>query len=161
MLAKRTKNLFLLFAFFGIINTFSNEAIPKLYASAMVNNIDYFGFEGWGRKQAITVNASQITADLVNFPVLITLDHLNAEVVNAGEYSALNGGGDIRFSSDANGNNPLPIEIVNFNTSSNSSNRSCQIWVKVPTLSSTVNTTIYIWYNKAGEIPTYKQFSLR
>ncbi len=151
MLVKRNKYLILFIALFGIMNCFSNEGMPKFSASNKLNTLNYFGFEGWGRKQAITINASQVSANLLDFPVLITLEHLNDEVIDAGAYSAINGGGDIRFSGDANGNNPLAIEIVNFVTSSNPSNRKCQIWVKVPSVSSTINTTIYIWYNKTGE----------
>ncbi len=115
----------------------------------------FFGFETWGRKHAITINASQVqgSGSHTNFPVLITLDHLNSDVVDGGANSALNGGGDIRFSSDAAGNSQLAIEVVEFVASSNVNNRRCQIWVKVPNLSTSSNTTIYIWYNKSGETP--------
>ena len=115
---------------------------------------DMFAFPGWNRKQPITIQASQVagSSNLSDFPVLITLNHLNNEIVDGGANSALNGGGDIRFSSDAAGNNQLPIEVVEFVTSSTPVNRRCQIWVKVPSLSATSNTTIYIWYNKADEV---------
>lgn len=117
-----------------------------------------YGFSGWNRKQPITIQSSQVsgTSDLVDFPVLITLDHLNSEIVDGGGHSALNGGGDIRFSSDAAGNNQLPIEVVEFVTSATPANRKCQIWVKVPNVSASSNTTIYIWYNKAGEVQPAK-----
>ncbi|BDW93352.1 hypothetical protein MACH07_21840 [Flagellimonas marinaquae] len=113
-----------------------------------------FGFTGWNRKQPITIQSAQVSgsSDLTNYRVLITLDHLNSEIVDGGTYSALNGGGDIRFSSDAAGNNPLPIEVVEFVTSATPANRKCQIWVKVPNVSASSNTTIYIWYNKTGEV---------
>ncbi len=110
-------------------------------------------FTGWGRKQAITINSSQIsgTANLTDFPLLVTLDHLDSEIINGGATSALNGGGDIRFSGDADGNFPLAVEVVEFVTSATPANRKCQIWVKVPTVRASSDTTIYIWYNKAGE----------
>ena len=115
---------------------------------------DVYGFTGWNRKQPITIQSAQVSgsSDLTDFPMLITLDHLNSEIVDGGAYSALNGGGDIRFSSDAAGNNPLPIEVVEFVTSATPANRKCQIWVKVPNVSSSSDTIIYIWYNKAGEV---------
>ncbi|WP_420603227.1 DUF2341 domain-containing protein [Flagellimonas sp.] len=115
---------------------------------------DMFAFPGWNRKQPITIQASQVagSGNLTDFPVLITLNHLNNEIVDGGANSALDGGGDIRFSSDAAGNNQLAIEVVDFVISSTPANRRCQIWVKVPSLSATSNTTIYIWYNKAGEV---------
>lgn len=134
--------------------------VPPLFANPIENEIvdplelPLYGFSGWNRKQPITIQASQVSgsSDLVDFPMLITLDHLNSEIVDGGAYSALNGGGDIRFSSDAAGNNPLPIEVVEFVTSATPANRKCQIWVKVPNVSASSNTTIYIWYNKAGEV---------
>lgn len=116
-------------------------------------SLEFEDFPGWNRKQAITIDNSLVdgTSDLTNFPFLVTLDHLNDEIVNAGTNSAQNGGGDIRFSSDADGNIPLSIEVVEFTTSTVSANRKCQIWVKIPTLSVNSDTTIYIWYNKPGE----------
>ncbi len=114
----------------------------------------FYGFQGWNRKQAIVINSAMVqgTNALLDFPFLVTLDHLNNEIVDGGAYSALNGGGDLRFSSDAAGNNRLAIEVVEFVTSATPANRKCQIWVKIPSLSPTTDTTIYVWYNKAGEV---------
>jgi len=109
---------------------------------------------GWGRKQSIAIDFTKVggTAALANFPFQVTLDHLNVEIVDGGANSALNGGGDIRFSSDAAGTIQLPCDVVTFVTSAAPSSRACQIHVKVPSLSNTANTTIYIWYKKAGEV---------
>ena len=76
-------------------------------------------FAGWNRKQPITIDHNQVAgaSDLIDFPFLVTLDHLDEEVVDGGAYSALNGGGDLRFSMDSNGNNRLAIEVVEFVTS--------------------------------------------
>jgi|GEM_PF-1781351 len=108
---------------------------------------------GWGRKQQITIDHTQVSgsSDLSDFTVLITLDHLDDEVVDAGANSALNGGGDIRFSVDDAGLTLLPCEIVELVTSVTPSLRRCQIWVKIPTVYYNQNTDLYIWYNKAGE----------
>ncbi|MDO5969003.1 LamG-like jellyroll fold domain-containing protein, partial [Flavivirga aquimarina] len=119
--------------------------------SINVNNAQTL--QDWGRKQAITINNTYVTgsSDLTDFPFLVTLDHLDPEIVDGGANSALNGGGDIRFSSDAAGNNRLACEIVSLVTDATAANRQCQVWVKIPSLSSTSDTTIYIWYNKSGE----------
>lgn len=100
------------------------------------------------RKHPIVLQSSLVngTTDLTDFPVLITLDNLNSEVYNGGANSARSGGGDIIFTSDEAGLNRLSCEIVAFEPSATPANRKCQIWVKVPTLGSTSNTTIYIWY---------------
>lgn len=90
---------------------------------------------GWNRKQKITIQSSQVSGSgsHTNFPVLITLDHLNTEIVNAGSNAGLNGGGDIRFSSDSAGVTQLACEVVNFVTNATESNRRCKIYVKKPT----------------------------
>ena len=108
---------------------------------------------GWGRKQKITIQSSQVagSGSHSNFTFLVTLDHLNSEVVDTGGYSALATGGDIRFSSDSGGSTQLACEIVNFATHASPSSRACEIWVKVPSVSTSVNTDLYVWYNKAGE----------
>ncbi|MDO5969787.1 DUF2341 domain-containing protein, partial [Flavivirga aquimarina] len=116
-------------------------------------NVNAQTLQDWGRKQAITINNTYVTgsSDLTDFPFLVTLDHLDSEIVDGGTNSALNGGGDIRFSSDAAGNNRLACEIVSLVTDATAANRQCQVWVKIPSLPSTSDTTIYIWYNKSGE----------
>ncbi len=109
--------------------------------------------DGWGRKQKITIDNTKVpgAANLTNFPFLITLDHLNAEIVDAGSNSALNGGGDIRFSSDADGVTQLACEIQHFITNATAGSRKCTVWVKVPTVAYNTDTDIYIWYKKAAE----------
>lgn len=103
------------------------------------------------RKHSITIQSSQIpgASSLVDFPMLITLDHLDSEVVDAGANSAQNGGGDLIFTSDEAGTTRLSCEIVNFVTDANPANRRCQVWVKIPSLSATSDTTIYVWYKNA------------
>ncbi|RJQ67329.1 MAG: DUF2341 domain-containing protein [Desulfobacteraceae bacterium] len=98
---------------------------------------------GWGRKCALTIQSSYVGSNLSDFPVLFTHDNLPAEIFA----NADNGGGDLRFSLDSDGNTPLPCEVVNFDTV----NSKAEIWVKVPSVSSAVDTVIYVWYNKAGE----------
>lgn len=108
---------------------------------------------GWGRKQPITIDNTQVagSVDFISLPALITLDHLNSEIVDAGGNSALNGGGDVRFSSDEAGTVQLSIDIEQFITNAVEVNRRCTLWVNVPSVSYNSDTTIWIWYSKAGE----------
>lgn len=108
---------------------------------------------GWGRRQKITINSAEVagTGSHTDFTAKITLGHLAESVIDAGSNSALNGGGDIRFSSDSAGATQLACEIVNFVTNATYASRKCEIWVKIPSLSTSVDTDIYIWYNKTGE----------
>lgn len=106
---------------------------------------------GWGRKCELVIQHSQVTADCTDFPVLVTKDTLPSEIFDAdGSYPALNGGGDIRFSSNSDGSTQLACEIEQFVTDNNPANGKSAVWTK-RTLSSAANTSIWIWYNKAGE----------
>lgn len=109
--------------------------------------------DGWSRKQKITIQSSAVAGSGFhsNFPVLVTLDHLDTEVVDTGSNSALNGGGDIRFSSDSTGSTQLACDIVDFVTNASVGPRKCEIWVKLPAVSTSSNTDFYIWYKKSGE----------
>lgn len=109
-------------------------------------------FSGWGRKCALVIQSSQVASTLTNFPLLLTKDTLPSEMFDAdGSYPALSTGGDIRFSSDSAGNTQLPCEIEYFVTDNDPANGKAVIWVKVASISSSANTTIYVWYNKSGE----------
>ena len=107
---------------------------------------------GWGRKCPLVIQASGINSDLTDFPVLLTEDILPLEIFDAdGNYTALSGGGDIRFSSNYDGGTQLACEVVTFITDNDPANGKAEIWVKVPSISSSVNTVIYIWYKKVDE----------
>lgn len=107
---------------------------------------------GWGRRCELKVQASKVSANLSNFPVLLTKDTLPSEMFDAdGLYPALNGGGDVRFTAAVDSSNRLACEVVRFVTDNNPANGIAEIWVKVPSVSSSVDTSIWVWYNKTGE----------
>ena len=110
------------------------------------------GFTGWGRRCELVIQASQVPGNLTDFPVLLTESNLPSEMLDKnGSHPALDGGGDIRFSSDQDGNNRLSCEIVTYITHNNPNSAKAEIWVKVPSISSSSNTSIWVWYDKAGE----------
>jgi hypothetical protein len=107
---------------------------------------------GWGRRCALVIQSSQVDSNLSNFPVLLTEDTLPSEMFDAdGSYPGLEGGGDIRFSSDSAGSVQLACEIVSFHIDNDPGNGYAEIWVNVASVSSGADTTIYVWYNKSGE----------
>ena len=106
----------------------------------------------WARRCKITIDSDLVSANLSNFPVLLTEDNLPSEMFDAdGIYPALNGGGDLRFSSDQLGANQLACEVVSFTIDNDPSNGLAEVWVKVPSVSGSVDTDIYVWYKKSGE----------
>ncbi len=110
---------------------------------------------GWQRQQPIVIPASLVPATLTNFPVPVTAASLGAtadQIFDAdGSAPARADGGDIRFSSDAAGATQLAREVVEFTRDNNPASGTCQIWVGIPSISSSVDTTIYIWWGAAAE----------
>jgi len=62
------------------------------------------------------------------------------------------GGQDIRFSSDASGTTQLAHEVVNWDIV----NDKAEVWVKIPTLSYTTDTELYVWYDNDTVTPQAK-----
>lgn len=109
-------------------------------------------FSGWKRVCELTLDHTKVQADTVDFPWLFTVSNLPSEMLDAdGTYPALNGGGDIRFSADPNGNNRLSVEVVEFVTDNTPANGRAEIWVKIPFVSSNIDTKVYLWYGKSGQ----------
>jgi len=108
---------------------------------------------GWGRRVKVTIQNGQVSggSSLTDFPALLTLDTLPSEMFDAdGSFPAQNGGGDIRVSSDEAGSSQLSIDVVSFVTDNNPANGFAEIWVNVPSVSNSVDTDFYVWYNTSG-----------
>lgn len=102
---------------------------------------------GWQRRATVTIDPVEVDGTLTDFPLLCTVANLPSEMFDAdGAAPAQNGGGDIRFSSDEDGDTRLACEVVSFVTDNNPANGTAEIWVKVASVSSTVDTVVYVWY---------------
>ena len=108
---------------------------------------------GWNRRGPLVIQNGQVSGSgsHTDFPVLLTEDTLPSEIFDAdGSFPAQNGGGDLRFTSDAAGTTQIPVEVVSFVTDNDPANGTAEIWVKVASVSTSADTTIYVWYNTAG-----------
>ena len=97
--------------------------------------------------RAVTIDYTKVpTADQSNFPVLFsgTYAYL-ATTANGGNVTNANGY-DIIFTSDAAGVTKLNHEIETYTAASGLVN----FWVRVPTVSHTANTVIYLWYGNSA-----------
>lgn len=99
-------------------------------------------FATWEKEAQLKILASMVGSDLSDLPVLIDETVLPADIWTI----AQNGGGDLRFATDFQGTNRIAIEVVTFNTGT----QKAEIWINVPSVSSTVDTSVYFWYGKAG-----------
>lgn len=119
---------------------------------------------GWGRQCAITVQSSQIDAALTDWTAVLS-SQLPSEMLDTSSgNSALDGGGDIRFSSDESGSQQLACDVRAFHPAAGGVGAYADIAVKLPSVSDSANTTFYIWYKKAGETQptaadTYGQYN--
>ena len=99
--------------------------------------------------RAITIDHRQVSnTDQTNFPVLIsgTFPYL-ATVANGGRVQNVNGY-DIVFTSDAAGQVQLDHEIDNYNAATG----TAAFWIRIPTLSHTMDTAIYVWYGNSAVV---------
>lgn len=99
------------------------------------------------KRRAITIDHTKVpNTDQTDFPVLIsgTFTYLKT-VGNGGDVQ--NGSGfDVVFTSDQAGTSQLDHEIETYNASTGEVN----FWVKVPSLSHTVDTVIYVHYSNSS-----------
>ena len=98
---------------------------------------------GYSYSGKFTVAHNQVpNTDQANFPVLIAGTYPELAV---GKVTSLSGY-DIIFTSDANGLNKLNFEREFYS----SSNGQVAYWVRVPNLSHTIDTTIYVFYGNSS-----------
>ncbi|MBD3249198.1 DUF2341 domain-containing protein [Candidatus Woesearchaeota archaeon] len=89
----------------------------------------------WRYRNTITIPSGKVSSDLEDFPMLVKFDSDDIDFTDA-----KSGGEDIRFlDSDEN---LLSYEIERWD----SSEQKAEVWVKVPVISSTESTVLYLYY---------------
>ncbi|MFC2007926.1 DUF2341 domain-containing protein [Chloroflexota bacterium] len=94
----------------------------------------------WQYRKKITINSANVTANLTDFPVLINLSS-DSDLAS----DAQNDGDDILFTA-ADETTKLSHEIEKFNDSTG----ELVAWVRIPSLSATTDTEIYMYYGYAS-----------
>jgi len=94
----------------------------------------------WLYRKPITINSSKVSADVINFPVLV--DITDSDLSS----KARSDGYDIVFT-ELDGRTTLLHEVENYTSSSG----KLVAWVKVPSLSSSSDTVIYMYYGNSGQ----------
>ena len=101
----------------------------------------------YGYKKKITIDHTKVAGDEVNFPILISVTNADlADTDNDGHVESSDGY-DIVFYNDKE-DTLLKHEIESYTNTDG----TLVFWVKVDSLSSTVDTDIYIYYGKAGVV---------
>ncbi|MDD4610997.1 MAG: DUF2341 domain-containing protein, partial [Patescibacteria group bacterium] len=101
----------------------------------------------WGYREKITIDHTKVSgaSDLTNFPVLINRTDINWRYTGSGGHVAQSNGNDIMFTGD-DGTTKLNHEIEKYTSSTG----ELVAWVKIPTLSITTDTVIYIYYGNVS-----------
>ncbi|RLB84907.1 MAG: hypothetical protein DRH15_04180, partial [Deltaproteobacteria bacterium] len=127
----------------GVANV-DKDAIDEIVfkiINADVDNTFYIDnmFVGYSFRKKITIDHTKVGSDLTDFPVLVKLDSTNFD------FSKANSDGfDIRFTL-SDGTTLLKYERERHD----SVNQKAEYWVKIPSVSSTVDTEFYIYYRTA------------
>jgi len=93
---------------------------------------------GWQYRKEITIDNTKVSASLSDFPVLI--DIIDADLAS----NAQADGDDILFTDDSDVKLSHEIELYNSTTG------HLVAWVKVPSLSSSIDTVIYVYYGNSS-----------
>lgn len=94
--------------------------------------------ENYSKRISVTINSSQVSSTLTDYPLYVDLSQMPASFHS----SVQTDGDDIRASKDDHSTG-LQVELVWINTGSNSG----EFYVKVPSVSSSSDTVIYLYYS--------------
>ena len=121
-------------------HTFENISSDHAIVASFTPSIAWLS--GWQHRKKITISNTNVDSDLADFPVLVKVSS------DSSMSSALSTGYDIRFT-DATGNALLQYERESW-SGGNGSAVTANFWVKVPVISHSSATTIYIYYGNAS-----------
>jgi hypothetical protein len=130
---------------------YNNQRAPAAFYTVGIEETDGTGADpfdnGWQYSKKITILASEVAADLTNFPVLIRATYPEwADTSNDG-LVAQSDGGDILFIA-GDRTTKLDHEIESYNEITG----ELVAWVEVRSLSDSEDTDIYIFYGNADAV---------
>lgn len=106
---------------------------------------------GWKWKAAITIDKTKVGADQTDYPYLLSQENCPTDAMDAdGAKPALDGGGDLIFTSDINGVTRLACDVQQFQIDNNPAAALVEVYVKIPSVSASVNTVFYMWWGNAS-----------
>ena len=125
---------------------YQNTALSSFQDVSVINDVfsDLLQSD-WNTRQKITINSNQITTTLQNFTLLVSIS--DSALSNS---SVLPNGADIIFTS-SDGFTILQHEIESF--TNDATTGTLVAWVRLPTLSSTGDTILYMYYNVSTASP--------
>ena len=120
-------------------------------ATSRVQYSSSTGGNGYSYYRAITIDSTKASGTLTNFPVLVSSTIVDLKTITNGGAVTDNEGDDIIFTSDAAGSSILNFEREQYVSSTG----EIYYWVQVPSISTSTDTTIYLFYGKSS-VGTYQ-----
>lgn len=110
--------------------------------------------DDWTYRQAITIPASKIDADLTDYTVKVFRGMLDDDVVDPSGTPCQADGGDIRFTSDQAGTTGLSCKVVRWalDTTTGAGDAGVIACVKVPSILAASGAVIYLWYKASATV---------
>ncbi|MGD0774098.1 MAG: DUF2341 domain-containing protein, partial [Candidatus Solibacter sp.] len=139
-----------------MLTEYNNQNTPASFAVAAAPGAGDTSAPSRQRRQKLTIQHTQVVAGPASFPVLLTEASFypagvaaNAEILaGAGPNHAQTDGGDLVFY-DSTGTR-LPCEIVQWSLNNDPALSKAEIYVRVPALSATADTDIWVYYMGSG-----------
>ena len=99
----------------------------------------------WTNRKAITIDHTKVAGNLTNFPILFSVSDTNLKSVDNGGSVGKADGTDLVFTA-SDGITKLDHELESYNAWAGQVNA----WVRLPAVSSTTDTVIYVYYGNAA-----------
>ena len=122
----------------GGYKSIARRFLALLFVAILLLSLVPTASAGWQARKPIEIDHTKVVADLTDFPVLISITDTDLVA------DAQDDGDDIVFTDEAN-SIKLDHEIEYFNGTTG----ELVAWVRIPSLSGSQNTTIYMWYNNS------------
>ena len=101
----------------------------------------------WTNRKAVTIDHTKVPGNLANFPLLFSITDVNLKTVANGGQVGRSDGADVLFTS-ADGVTKLDHELDSYNSSTG----QVSAWVRLPAISATADTVIYVYYGNASAL---------
>ncbi len=120
---------------------------PSVYSTYSSPGISWYSTGGtWTNRKQITIDHNKVSSGPhTNFPMLFSVTDTDLKTTANGGKVGLSTGLDMVFTS-SDGTTKIPYEMESYTASTGQT----IAWVQVPTLSSTVDTVIYLYFGNAS-----------
>jgi hypothetical protein len=104
---------------------------------------------GWSKRVKLTIDHNDISADLTNFPILLYISNSSGRLADNITFIFTElGANKLKIAvTTSDGTMQCYVEIEKWDYTGTPSTSKAWLWVKVPSVSSTVDTDLYLYYD--------------